>query len=76
MGKQVVTESYKGSEEVKRVTGEYRGLHGFTRGCSRLQGITRSYRGLEEVIGSYKSLKGVTRGCKRLQLVTREFKRL
>ena len=36
---------------VKRVTGECRGLHGFTRGCSRLQGITRSYRGLEEVIG-------------------------
>ena len=65
-GNRRFTEGCKGLADVtrgKRVRGEYRGLHGFTRG----------YRRLEEVIGGYKSLKRVTGGCKGLQRVTRDF---
>ena len=33
---QKVTKDWRRLKGVYRVTGEYRGLHGFTRGCSRL----------------------------------------
>ena len=40
----------------------------------RLQGVTRCYKGLQEVIRSYKMLQGFTRCYKGLQEVTRGFR--
>ena len=75
-GKQVVTESYKGLEEVKRglqgyrrIQGGYMVLQGAAvgyKGLKELQGVRRDYRGLQE-------FEGITGGCKGLQLVTRDF---
>ena len=41
-----------------------------------IQGVTRGYRGLEEVTMRYKWLQGVTSGYKGLQGVTRGYKGL
>ena len=46
------------------------GLLEVRRGYSRLQGVTRGYRGykwLHEVTKGYKRLQWVTRGCRELQ---------
>ena len=42
-------------------------LNGGTEG----KGVTRGYRGLEEVTGGYRGLQGVTGGYRGLQRVTR-----
>ena len=47
-------------EGYKRVTGGYSRLHGVTRGCTVLQGltgVTRGYRGLQRDTGAYGGLQ-------------------
>ena len=53
---------------LQRVTGAYKGLQEFTRGCKRLQG----YIGLLPVRKGFrgdKGLQGVTKGYRGLQVV-------
>ena len=51
-------------------------LLGVTRGYWRLQGVTKSYKGLEGVTRGYSRLHGVTRGYRGLQGVTVGYMRL
>ena len=46
------------------MTWEYKGL----------QGVTRGYRGLQEITRDYKGLNGVTGGDKWLQGVTKDYR--
>ena len=54
------------------MTWEYRGLHGVTRDYRGLQEVM-GYKGLQEVTGSDKGLQGVTRGYMELPRIIEIF---
>ena len=68
MGKQEVTESYKGLGEVTRV---YCGLQWRNKRLQKVTKVWRRLQGVKRVTGEYRRLHGFTRGYRRLQRITR-----
>ena len=72
MGIQRGTRGYKGLQRTCTSQDTFK-LQGVTRSYRGLQGVTRGYRGLEKV---RRGLQGVTGGYKKLQGLTEDNRRL